>query len=40
MGGGRQFCRKMNITRKTRIIAAIRVSTTGFTDALMNGVES
>ena len=36
----RQFWRKRNITRKTRIMASISVSTTDFTDALMNGVES
>ena len=36
----RQFWRKRNMTRKTRIIASISVSTTDSTDARTNGVES
>src|SRR3954466_3176452 len=40
MSVARQFWRKTNITRKTRIIASISVSTTDLTDALTKGVES
>ncbi len=34
----RQFCRKRNITRKTRIIASTSVWMTLSTEAVMNGV--
>src|SRR5215204_559988 len=40
MSVARQFWRKTYITRKTRIIASISVSTTDSTDAFTNGVES
>ena len=36
----RQFCRNRNMTRKTRTIASISVSTTWWTDSLTNGVVS
>src|SRR5215218_5204762 len=40
MSVARQFWRKTYITRKTRSIASISVSTTDSTDARTNGVES
>jgi hypothetical protein len=40
MSVARQFWRNRNMTRNTRIIASISVSTTDSTDARTNGVES
>ncbi|MOA47110.1 hypothetical protein D3C78_1697170 [compost metagenome] len=36
----RKFCRKMNITRNTRMMASISVLNTSWIDRLTNGVVS